>query len=366
MEPQQQPHFDGSSQRVRYIDPLTDPTWAKLHGGQSTLFSSNAWLRAVAQTYDLKPVAAVGVDDDGNPAGGIAYCTIDDGLGQRVVSFPFSDFQDPVGEPGAAAEAINSVAQGDLPVRFKIPAGSLPSDSVPAVDTDRFPTQRRDLLHHIIDVTDEDAETQFASLNSQVRQNIRKGRRAGIEVEMRSDLAAVRQFFDLHVGVRTRKYRLLPQPYRFFEAIYESFSDQDHIRVALAKLDGKVVAGIVYIECGDTLYYKFNASDAGELKVRPNELLIWAGIEHCIERGLHGIDLGVSDTDQPGLVRYKRKFAHQEQEVVTLDRPAAGEPDARIAELRASFGQLTQLLTDERVPADISEQAGAVLYRYFT
>lgn len=355
-------HLGGpDDDRVRYIDPLADPTWSKLHGGQASLFASDAWLRAVAQTYDLKPVAAVAVDDSGNPAGGISYCVVDDGLGERMVSFPFSDFHDPVGDPAAAAVAINSLASGELPLRLKIPAGSMPD-----LDLDKFPNQRRDLLHHVIEVTDEDPDTQFANLHSQVRQNIRKGRRAGIEVEMRSDLDAVRQFFDLHVGVRTRKYRLLPQPYRFFEAIHESFSDQDRIRVALAKLEGRVVAGIVYLECGDTLYYKFNASDAGELKVRPNELLIWAGIEHCISRGLHGIDLGVSDVDQPGLVRYKRKFAQREQEVVTLDRPPAGEPDARVADLRASFGRLTELLTDERVPASIAEEAGAVLYRYFT
>ena len=308
---------------IRDIDPLEDPVWDILHaqtgpsdnGHGSTLFSSRPWLRAVSNTYGLKPRARVASNPSGEPIAAVAYCPVDDVLGQRLISFPFSDFHDPIGDLDAAAAAIESLADDwpEVPVRFRIPSARLPE-----LDATRFPNVERLLLHHIIAVTDEDAETQFAALNSQVRQNIRKGRRAGIDVELRSDIDAVRAFYDLHVGVRTRKYRLLPQPYSFFESLHATFSATDDLRVALAQVEGRTVAGILYIQSGQTLYYKFNASDAEELKVRPNEQLIWAGIEHCIDRGLSAIDLGVSDIDQPGLVRFKRKFAHFEQEVATI------------------------------------------------
>ena len=345
---------------INDIDPLTDPAWESLHvSTQSTLFSSPLWLRAVADTYGLKPLARVAFDHDHQPLGGIAYCSVDDPLGERIISFPFSDFQDPVGNLDAVAEAAASLADPTKPIRLRIPDNRLP-----ALDQQLFPNVERLLLHHIVTVTGDDADTQFAALHSQVRQNIRKARRAGIEVELRSDLDAVRTFYDLHVGVRTRKYRLLPQPFSFFESLHATFAPADHLRVALAVLDGRPVAGIIYIECGSTLYYKFNASDVDGLKVRPNELLVWAGIEHCIERGLTGIDLGVSDTDQPGLIRYKRKFAQFEQEVATITGTAA-VTSPQVSDLKSTFGQLTKLLTDPSVPADISEQAGAVLYRYF-
>jgi hypothetical protein len=349
---------------VREIDPLVDPTWEMLHGRSefgSTLFSSPAWLRAVSDTYGLKPRARVAVDADDEPIGAVAYCPIDDLLGKRLISFPFSDFHDPVGRLDGAAAAIESLVDDwpDTPVRLRIPDNRLPT-----LDETRFPNVERLLYHHVITVTGEAAEAQFAALHGQVRQNIRKGRRAGIEVELSSDLQAVRQFYELHVGVRTRKYRLLPQPYSFFESLHAAFSPTDDLQVALAHLDGRAVAGILYIRSGDTLYYKFNASAADGLSVRPNEQLIWAGIEHCIERGLTGIDLGVSDIDQPGLVRFKRKFAHLEQEVATITGAATAAP-AGSGELRTLFGQLTDLLTDPRVPLDIAEEAGDVLYRYF-
>ena len=349
---------------IREIDPLEDPIWERLHAKAdhgSTLFSSTPWLRAVCDTYGLKPRAKMAFDQEGKPVGGFAYCGIDDLLGRRIVSFPFSDFHDPIGDLAGASSAAETLAEEnpDIPVRLKIPAGRLPD-----LNPELFPDEQRLLLHHIIAVSDADAETQFADLHSQVRQNIRKGRRAGIEVELRSDIEAVRAFYELHVGVRTHKYRLLPQPYSFFESLHAIFSATDDLRVALANVDGRPVAGILYIQSGQTLYYKFNASDTDGLKVRPNEQLIWAGIEHCIERGLTGIDLGVSDIDQPGLVRFKRKFAQFEQEVATVG--GAGTSTSPLAaELRGVFGQLTGLLTDPGVPADVAERAGDVLYRYF-
>jgi len=341
----------------REIDPLTDPAWAELHRDGSSLFSSAPWMQAVAETYGLEPRARVLYDSAGSPMAGIAYCEIDDPIGRRIVSFPFSDFQEPLGDLGMAGRLIESLVD-KVPVRLRIPA-----DRLPSVDERLFPSVSRALLHHDIDVPPNDSETLFAGLHSQVRQNIRRGRRAGIEVELRGDLEAVRLFYELHVGVRTAKYRLLPQPYSFFEALHRIFGARDELKVALARLDGEVIAGIVYIENGSTLYYKFNASRAEGQSVRPNEPLLWAGMEHCIERGLGAIDLGVSDIDQPGLVRYKRKFTANEQEVVTLSTP--NSPSAASAELRATLGHLTSLLTDPRVPPSVAEEAGALLYRYF-
>lgn len=344
------------------IDPLDDPRWEDLNTRGGTLFSSSPWLRAVADTYGLKPRAKVVQDASGELVAGLAYCRIDDMLGPRLISFPFSDFQEPVGDPGRAGPAIQALideATDGAPIRLRIP-----DDRLPELATELFPHQDRELLHHRIAVSETDPDKQFAALNGQVRQNIRRSRRDGLHVEMRSDLDAVRMFYDLHVGVRTMKYRLLPQPFRFFESLHAVFAPHDRLRVALATFDGRAVAGIFYIEWGDTLYYKFNASAADGLSVRPNEALIWAGMEHCLQRGLSKIDLGVSDTDQPGLVRYKRKFAGFEQEVVTLKTaPPAASPHS--GELRTLFGNLTDLFTDPGVPSAVAEAAGDVLYRYF-
>jgi CelD/BcsL family acetyltransferase involved in cellulose biosynthesis len=345
------------------VDPRRDPQWRFLQAHGGSLFTSSAWITAVAGTYELTPAARLLIASDGTACAGVAYCTVDDLRGRRIVSFPFSDYHEPLGRSSRDVANLLQTFTGGLPARFRMPDDRVP-DNVEGVGF----TARRDLLTHRIAVdASVDSETRFAALHPKVRQNIRRSRRAGIETDLSSEVGQIREFYDLHVEVRTRKYGLLPQPFSFFEAIHDAFAPSGALTVAIARHEGRAIAGIVYLEVGDTLYYKFNASNADELNVRPNEELVWAGMEICTERGLTGIDLGVSDTDQIGLVRYKRKLAQDEREVVTLLATGA-DPDPcteRVAEASALLPRLTELFTDEAVPLDIAERAGSLLYRYF-
>jgi CelD/BcsL family acetyltransferase involved in cellulose biosynthesis len=62
----------------------------------------------------------------------------------------------------------------------------------------------------------------------------------------------------------------------------------------------------------------FGASVGETLSLRPNDALAWAALRWVSERGLHMLDWGLSDVDQPGLVAYKRKWASEERRIVTL------------------------------------------------
>lgn len=345
------------------IDPRFDPRWQHLQSHGGSLFTTPAWITAVTATYELRPSARLAVEPDGSVLAGVAYCELHDLRGHRLVSFPFSDFQEPLGASRADVGALlDSFLEGP-PATFEVPQHRMPDSELVA----RF-ERRADLLQHRIEIDPEtDAEKRFSDLHPKVRQNIRRSRRGGVEIELSSDLDALREFYDLHVRVRARKYRLLPQPFEFMKQIHAAFAQNGELTVALARLNGRAIAGVVYLEAGGTLYYKFNASDADQLDVRPNEDLVWAGLEHCVDRGLTGIDLGVSNMDQDGLLRYKRKLADAEQVVVTLRTPGFGSlnEEGPAAEAAALFPELTAILTDERMPLDLVEHAGSMLYRYF-
>jgi hypothetical protein len=76
------------------------------------------------------------------------------------------------------------------------------------------------------------------------------------------------------------------------------------------------------------------------------------------------VDWGLSDLDQPGLVGFKRKWATDERRLLTL-RAGTGEPRPGQREFGDALGGLTHLLTEDSVPDDVTERAGALLYRYF-
>ena len=124
--------------------------------------------------------------------------------------------------------------------------------------------------------------------------------------------------------------------------------------------------GIVLLQFRDVLYYKFNASV--DQKYRANDLLAWHAILFGHRRALTTLDFGVSENDQPGLIRYKRKFASEEREIHFYDwvpqRPHNAR-DARGEEASEILGYVTQLLTDPAVPDEITRAAGDKLYRLF-
>jgi lipid II:glycine glycyltransferase (peptidoglycan interpeptide bridge formation enzyme) len=197
----------------------------------------------------------------------------------------------------------------------------------------------------------------------QTRRNIATAERAGVEVFLDAGTEAVREFHRLHVGLRKRKYRLLAQPLELFERIWKAFAPADGIRTALAVVDGRPVAGALYLVWQDTVYYKFGASQAEHLALRPNDALHWQLIQWAHGRGLRALDWGLSDLDQPGLVAYKRKWASTEGRIRTVN--AGGPPLGRSAAVEQTLRVVTDLLTDPSVPDAVTERAGAALYRFF-
>jgi lipid II:glycine glycyltransferase (peptidoglycan interpeptide bridge formation enzyme) len=167
----------------------------------------------------------------------------------------------------------------------------------------------------------------------------------------------------MHCHIRKSKYRLLPQPFAFFENLHGSFAENDSLTVLLAEVDGSPVAATVFLECGDTLYYKFNASLDSDFC--PNDLLVWEGIRIGQRRGLKLLDFGASDLDQPGLLRFKRKFATVERSIFRLRFEPEGYLDRRASAVNKALSSLSHWLTDPSVPDPITQAAGADLYAVF-
>jgi predicted N-acyltransferase len=173
----------------------------------------------------------------------------------------------------------------------------------------------------------------------------------------------VAEYHRLHVDLRRRKYRLLAQPLEFFERLWANFAPSDGIVTALAMVDGRAVAGAIYLRWQDIVYYKFGASLAEFLSVRPNDALHWRVIGWASEQGLACLDWGTSNLEQPGLVAYKRGWASMESRIVTLN--AGGAPRRSTPDVDRLLRTVTELLTDPEVPDSVTARAGAALYRYF-
>ncbi len=344
---------------LQRIDPLADPLWTDLISQSNAgLFHSPLWIQVLQQTYDMQIAANVLVDDDGKPEAGMHFCEISDIRGERIVSLPFSDYCDPIASDWDQWSAMRDpLLQAGQPINMRCLHNDIP------LGDSEFSQPKRAKWHGID--LEGSIDDHWARIDASARRAIRKAEKLGLTARLAENEEDLRSFFKLHLGIRKYKYRLLAQPYRFFENIWNIFSDAGLSALMLAEVDGDVVGAVMYLIWGSTLYYKFSASSAEHLEYRPTDLLIWEGIKLATERGLSFLDLGLSDWDQEGLVRYKRKFATEEGTISFLqhavDRPVSKQEQA----VPPLLGTFTDLLTDPSVPDEITEKAGDALYRYF-
>lgn len=346
--------------RIVEVDAHCDPLWHRIacqHA--SDVFHAPAWLRVLKDTYDFNVRAVIALDERGEPRSGITYCKIEDMMDPRIVSLPFSDFCDPLVSDGEEWKHLSDrlLSEG-YRIRLRCLHNSLP------LDDERFSQVNR-AKWHCMDLR-QDIDELWAGLSGSARRAIRKARRKDLEVRVASDKDDLRAFFELHRGVRKYKYQLLAQPYRFFENIWDQFIAKDKGALIVADHKGQVVGGVLFLEWQNKFYYKFNASSPDHLSLRPNDLIVWKGVEYGQARNYDYLDFGLSDWDQEGLLRYKRKFASEEKTISFLSYTPQGSPSEREKQMRALLPQITDLFVDDAVPDRISEQAGEVLYRYFT
>ena len=330
--------------------------WSSLANHRlGSLFSCLPWIETLARTYNFEISASVSTSQ-GKAESAILFSRVSDLRGDRIVCLPFSDYCDPLVEDAKSwNELIEPILGFALPVTLRCLHNELP------VNDTRFTTVRR-AMWHAVDLARSEEEL-WAGLSSSARQNVRKAERNGVVVREARSLEAVHTFHRMHLQLRKSKYHLLAQPVAFFENLHQLFAPSERLTVLLAEVQGASVAGNFFLEWGDTLYYKFNASVESTLGA--NDLLMWEGIRLGRRRGLARLDFGLSDLSQPGLVRYKRKYATQERAISMLRWQPPGHAGARSEQIEHTFNRITHLLTDPGVPDEVTAAAGAELYRYF-
>ena len=341
------------------VDPRCDPHWRDLvERVRSDVFHSPAWMRVLADTYGLELRAHIALDDAGTPIGGVPYCHISDIFGDRIAVLPFSDYCDPlVNDPAVWAALMSEPMHQRCPVMIRCLHNDLP------LGDPHFELVKKAKWHGLD--LGPDLDSLWRGFHDSTHRAIHKSQRNGVVVEPARTPAELRQFYDMHLAVRKYKYQMLAQPYRFFENIWRHFLESGAGFLMLARHQERVIAGAMFLRWKNTLYYKFNASMPANLEHRPNDQIIWEAIRCARESGCSALDFGLSDWDQDGLIRYKRKFGSVEKTISFL-RYTPVSPRRADKQTRELLSALTRLFVDRAVPDEVTERGGDNLYRYFS
>lgn len=334
-------------------DPGSDSGWDLAAKSFGTLFNSPPWIRVLSDTFDISVRGLL--REDGPRSHGVLVADIDDACGVRQSTLPFSDYSDPLSsseEPEWAM--LQELIKVDIPYSTRVRLGS--TDQVP-----EFLEPCAEFASHSVDLERPLSEL-WDSLSSNARQGVRKALKSSVTA-FAETAGSLDEFHRLHVGLRASKFRMLAQPAEFFAAIGREFGPSD-LALISARKNSDLVASILLLKWGEVAYYKFNAStDVGQ-RAHANDLCMWTAIQHAKQEwGCTTLDLGLSGLDQPGLIRYKEKYATSVGKIQTYQNDVAR--DATPSPAREIVKSAVELVTGQGVPEEVRMRASSKYYRYF-
>jgi len=175
----------------------------------------------------------------------------------------------------------------------------------------------------------------------------------------------MRGFWGMHAVLRQKKFKEIPQPWTYFNNIYEIFfkSGQGFI-IGAHSSTNDFIAGILVIIHNGAAYYKFNASDTKHLDLRPNNLLIDRLIHYLDEMNIKKLNLGYTghSASYEGLRVYKVSAGAKEYNRFTLRTPNFADLDrTRISVIN----ERVQSLIDRNPSLDEVDRFSMNNYKYF-
>ncbi len=336
---------------IETIDISGDEWLAFLHGqDRATPFHHPAWAKVVSEVYGFPASAFVIRAPDGTIAAGLPGIRVPS-LGRRAhwKCLPFTDQCGPLGgNQGISAlmTALRDRADEDWEVRSPVPG---------------LATVQTVAVRHCLDLRP-GLDLVYAGFHrSQVQRALRRAEREGIvrvrEANQRDDLTDI--YYGLHVDTRKRQ-GVPPQPRRLFAAIWDELHTAGVASTHLAEIEGRPVAGAVFLHWNRTLVYKYGASRTDTWKAHPNHVIFWDAIRKACGAGMTLLDFGLTDPCNHGLRAFKSNWGAREEELRYTFSRSAAQP-------RTTSHSHTQMLLGTAIrhsPPRVCEWIGSALYRF--
>ncbi len=345
--------------RTVLVDPFTDPRWdafMQTHP-EGTIYHHSAWARVLQESYGFAP-EYYAMEEDGELKAAAPFCRVQSPLtGNRLICLPFSDCCFPLSQaPGEMKLLLDSVfreaARRRLALEVRGWGGVCRPEEFRMVGSPHFVVHRAYFNGSNGDLMD--------AIHPRARRGVKAAEKQQIVVRATTEYGDLEQFYRLNLETR-RKLGILPQPWRFFQAIHRHLLTPGHGFLLIAETGKEMVAGVLYLQFQDTFTYKFNASSAAHLHLRPNHLLILKGMEMARRMGYRYFDFGRSDLESEGLREFKSQWGAEEHVLPYYYFPAIGGTSAETA---GSLKHKVMALYTRHVPTPLLRITSAMLYRH--
>lgn len=342
--------------KFEVVNPIYDDKWneqiVSLKG--YSFFHTSQWADLISKSYGYDPIYHV-LKNNGKLVAVFPLMEIKSVFtGNRGVSLPFSDFSNPLVENSFQFNQLfeNIISLG-TEKKWKF---------IELKGVDNFFSEIAPSHHeykHIIHL-DGNEDAIFSKFNNTTKRNIRKAAKEGVKVFQSDREEDLCKFFTLNAKTRKR-HGLPPQPFSFFQNLYDIIIKQGLGILFIAEYQNKVIAGNVYLHIENQALYKFGASDFEYQNVRANNLIMWEAIKHYNSHGFKEFSFGKTEPNNDGLRRFKNGWSPVEIETYNF-RYSLAENNF------VSFGSQLKGFHNkvfENLPLPVLKICGSMLYKHF-
>ncbi len=337
------------------LNPLNCKGWDDLvlsTPGYS-IFHSAAWAKVLYETYKYQPHYFSFIKDDKLFA--LApMMEVRSGLtGLRGVSLPFSDYCSViVSDKIQFKDVFRSIVEFGKESKWK----TLEFRDGNYFDAKIAPSSF--FYGHTLKLG-ADVEQIFSNLRSNTKRNIKKAIREGVNVKFSNSLDAIKNYYRMHSSTR-KKHGLPPQPFRFFEKIYDHLISMNRGFVVLAYYNEKCIAGAIFFHFGAKAVYKFGASDMKYQLLRANNLVMWEAIKWYAEHDYKTFSFGKTEPENDGLRQFKQGWGAEEQMIKYFKYDLTKDTFIRTKEQLTGFHNKIF----RKMPIHLLRLCGALIYRH--
>lgn len=339
------------------LDPLSDPRWgtfAATHPDASA-FHQVAWLKSLAQTYGYSPLALTPNAPGDSLTDALVFCKVQSWItGRRLVSLPFADHCEPLlSATMAGAAADGWITELGASHKWKY-IEMRPLRWHPGSDSGFSSSEN--FWFHTLDLNRPIEQIHKSFDKDNIQRKIRRAEREQLVCEVSSSANALDDVYPL-VAITRRRHRSVPQPRLWFRNLMANFGSNLEIRIA--RKDGLAIGALFTLTHNKTVIYKYGCSDERFHNLGVMPFLFWHLIQESKAAGFLQLDLGRTDTDNAGLIRFKDQFGTARQSITYFRQPTLPSEKSVVKAWMPLAGRLFAVLPDS-----MSSRLGNVLYRH--
>lgn len=287
--------------------------------GEATLYHTSKWLRLAAHLTNADQFWIADPDADGSWLACAPVALRDGPLGVIANSSPFFGSHGGILSRDRASFARVADRMLEFMRDHKVQVANIVAPLFSNEDAeyrDLFPIAATDMrigqYKEISDLTDQGAL--LGTLGGMARSNLkRRAWRSGLSVEIESSAKALDRLHSLHKAQMDAKDGGNAKPAEFFRLLGSTFEPDTEYRVYWAKLDGKVIAGLLLLYWAKTVEYITPVFDPTAGDKQPLSALIFQAMLDAAREGFEIWNFGGSWPTQNLLRSFKSNWGVKER-----------------------------------------------------